>query len=343
MINSAITSAQRSLRSALYAPLLLASLIATGCQFDGDLGLNTGGGGTYIGFDSEIPDMNLALDSFEYLVLGNAVLNAAVSDFSASSSDEGVAVVTPSEAPEGDEGLMNVYFKLTGVGEGNATITLTLSGDDPRETSFNVTVTPSAELSFVLPSYTIVEGSRAWAVSEHQSAEGDRLEGDIAIDDIDLNGLLLSQSDHNQVELTGVTAGDYTISAPFTESQVKVVALSDITEISIQSLSSEERFTSPTDPERPKLSLESSELLTVWLKADDWFYAPEFIVEEGAAPVLKLEVDESSAEICTLESYPSKGYLFAPFNYSLSAQAAGDCKLKLSLGDLSEEFTISVE
>jgi hypothetical protein len=226
-------------------------------------------------------DIKLALDSAEQLTVGSHVMEFQDSDFSASSSDDAIVTVRPLAREEifGEADPSAVYFTLTGIGEGSATITLTYSGEQEEQSSFEVVVQPSVQVKYELVSTTLVEGSRAWASARHYNAEDEWLAGSVTFESLDFEGLTLSQSAPNQVELYATRAGDYTVTLNG-EQTIKVVALSDVSDLAIWSLD-EVRIEADSETGL-SVTVNQENYFALELKAEEWFFAPEFSVEEGA-------------------------------------------------------------
>ena len=324
------------------------ALLFAGC--DGNLNLSSGTGGTYVRLGTEIEDINLALDSAERVSVQAGIVDdgAQDSDYSASSSDESVATITPVDRAElGEESNPElIYFSLRGLSEGTATITLRYEGSSAQETSFEVIVQPSAHVSYELSTPTLIEGSHTWADCYHYNAEEALLKGAISFEELDLEGATVSQSAANQLELRGLSAGEYSFPLYGEERQFKVVALSDVSDIALQFLiNTELRVTNELEAAEITISSDSTDDVPfqVQLKGDDWFTAPSFA--EGSDVALRVEVLESSTEVCEVvggEEWAQFGIL-KPYNWGLRGKAAGSCQITVSLGELTKELIFTVQ
>jgi len=315
---------------------LASFLCACGADF------SAGGGGTYQKFGEAMSDIKLALDSAEQLTVGSHVMEFQDSDFSASSSDDAVVTVRPLAREEifGEADPSAVYFTLTGVSEGSATITLTYSGEQEEQSSFEVTVQPSVQVKYELVSTTLVEGSRAWASARHYNAEDEWLAGSITFESLDLEGLTLSQSAPNQVELYATRAGEYTVTLNG-EQSIKVVALSDLSDLAIWNLD-EERIEADSEAEL-SVPVNQEYYFALELKAEEWFFAPEFSVEEGASATLSAVVAEGSAEVCSVTRIESEQfYWLKPYNWGVRGLTTGTCEVTFRVGEVSRTFIFTV-
>lgn len=317
---------------------------ATGCNVD----LDGGEGGTSFSFDSFPLDQRLALEKTELVSIKSPVPEFSDSDFSVSSSDEAVAVIStaprPGVAP--DQEAENVYFNLRGVAEGSAKITVTYEGVTPQTLEFNVDVVPSVKQSFDSSTNTLVVGSFIWAISRHLDSEDKELLGAIEQEELDLGGVVMTQSGANQLKVEGKSAGTFTLPIPGNEQEIKVLEVSAVEDISLTLISNNNGSMLTTEEEAAEVNLavDTQEYIVVSLKAGEWFSLPYFTTVEGEAPLFSFEVAEGSTDVCRLVNGDEQFVeLFRDLRWMLEPVKAGSCKLNLRFGEIAKELSFKVQ